>query len=126
MPFAIPRIWREPTNHHDDCYFRIVDISKYKKGKDRTAVVYPSISSSIAPVLHCEDLQIPSPSLNVSSDADPSSLDSDDVTLNVAGPSKSPHFPKQHELDDYQGFKPYQGKIRGFNISSQGVEFTRS
>ena len=31
IPFAIPRIWREPTNHHDDCYFCMVNISKYKK-----------------------------------------------------------------------------------------------
>ncbi|CAM1294417.1 Uncharacterised protein r2_g376 [Pycnogonum litorale] len=21
MKFAVPRIWREPRNHHDDCYF---------------------------------------------------------------------------------------------------------
>ena len=48
MPFAIPRIWREPTNHHDDCYFCMVDISKYKKTKDRKKIVYPSIPSSIA------------------------------------------------------------------------------
>ena len=35
MPFAIPRIWTELTNHHDDCYFCMVDISTYKKTKDR-------------------------------------------------------------------------------------------
>ena len=29
--FANLRIWREPTNHHDDSYFCMVDISKYKK-----------------------------------------------------------------------------------------------
>ena len=51
-PFAIPRIWREPTNHHDDCYFCMVDISKYKKTKDRKKIVYVSIPSSIAPVNH--------------------------------------------------------------------------
>ena len=94
MPFAIPRIWREPTNHHDDCYFCIVDISKYKKGKDRrTAIVYPSIPSSIAPVPHCEDLPIPTPpSLNVIPDTDPSSEDIDDVKFNVAGSRKSHIF----------------------------------
>ena len=52
MPFAIPRIWREPTNHHDDCYFCMVDISKYKKTKDRKKIVYPSIPSTIVPVNH--------------------------------------------------------------------------
>lgn len=28
MPFAIPRVQREPTNHTTDCYFRMVDIQK--------------------------------------------------------------------------------------------------
>ena len=52
MPFAIPRIWKEPTNHHDDCCFCMVDISKYNKTKDRKKIVFPSIPSSIAPVNH--------------------------------------------------------------------------
>ena len=29
MPFAIPRIWREPTNHLTDCYFCMADVSHY-------------------------------------------------------------------------------------------------
>ena len=36
MPFAILRIWREPIDHHDDCYFCIVDISKYKRQRTGT------------------------------------------------------------------------------------------
>ena len=57
MPFAIPMIWREPTNHLTDCYFCIVPslwhgITKKKK---RT-VNYPHISCAIRPVLHTEDL----------------------------------------------------------------------
>ena len=31
MPFAILRIWREPTNHHDDCYLCMVDIPNTKR-----------------------------------------------------------------------------------------------
>ena len=61
MPFAIPRIWREPTNHHDDCYFYMVDISKYKKTKDRKKIVYPSIPSSIARANHGPELPFPQP-----------------------------------------------------------------
>ena len=38
MPFANPRIWREPSNHHDDCYFCMVDISKYKKTGKRLCI----------------------------------------------------------------------------------------
>ena len=59
MPFAILQIWKEPTNHHDDCYFCMVDISKYKKTKDRKKIVYPSIPSSIAPLNHAPELPIP-------------------------------------------------------------------
>ena len=58
MPFGILRIWREPTNHHDECYFCMVDISKYKNAKDRKKIVYPSISSSIVPVNHGPELPI--------------------------------------------------------------------
>ena len=61
MPFAIPRIWREPTNHHDNCYFCMVDISKYKKTKNRKKIVYTNIPSSIAPVNHGAELPIPQP-----------------------------------------------------------------
>ena len=34
MLFAIPRIWREPQNHIDDCYFCMVDISRFRKTKN--------------------------------------------------------------------------------------------
>jgi len=42
MPFAVPRIWREPTNHSDNCYFCMVDISRYKKPSDKKSIVYPN------------------------------------------------------------------------------------
>ena len=61
MPFAIPRIQRESINNHDDCYFCMVDISKYKKTKDRKKIVYPSIPLSIAPVNHGPELPISHP-----------------------------------------------------------------
>ena len=66
MPFAIPRIWREPQNHTDDCYFCMVNILKYRKVKGRKALTYPNIPSSIAPVSHNESLPVPSPPRNVS------------------------------------------------------------
>jgi len=66
MPFGVPRIWREPTNYYDDCYFCMTDITEYRKAKGRSGIPYPNIPSSIAPVPHDETLPIPKPPLNVS------------------------------------------------------------
>ena len=65
MTFAVPRVWREPPNHHDDCYF-CMDIWEYRKVKGRKAMTYPSIPSSIATVPHSDALPIPNSPLNVS------------------------------------------------------------
>ncbi|MEL7005850.1 MAG: hypothetical protein AAFN93_24440 [Bacteroidota bacterium] len=65
MPFAVPRVWREPKNHHDDCYFCMIDISKYRKAKGRKSLPYPSIPSSIAPVPHGDTLPVPQLPTNV-------------------------------------------------------------
>ena len=100
MLFAIPQIWREPTNHHDNCYFCMVDISKYKKTKDSKKIVYPSIPSSIAPVNHDAKLPIPQPPtthamLSISSEDDDADFE---VDTNCS--SRDPHFPNQDELDN--------------------------
>ena len=66
MSFAVPRVWRKPKNHHDDCYFCMINISKYRKVSGRRAMTYPSISSLIAPVPHSEILPVSNPPSNVS------------------------------------------------------------
>ena len=59
---AIPRIWREPSNHHSDCYFCMVDPSKWKKEKNVLTIECPNIASSIAPVPHnTSNLPMPNP-----------------------------------------------------------------
>ena len=93
MPFAIPRIWREPTNHHDDCYFCMVDISTYKKTKDRKKIVYPSIPSSIAPVNHGPELPIPQPPTTPAISLTSSEDDDVDFEVDTQSSSKDPHFP---------------------------------
>ncbi|KAI6650107.1 hypothetical protein LOD99_6189 [Oopsacas minuta] len=102
MPFAIPRIWREPVNHHKDCYFCIVDITKYKgKRKDRKHIDYPNIPSSISPVSHKENLPIPiSPFLEgIIEPAYISSSEEDYINFDE-DLSWKPHFPNQQELND--------------------------
>ena len=43
MSFAVSRVWREPQNHHDDYYYCMISISKYRKVRGRRAMMYPSI-----------------------------------------------------------------------------------
>ena len=95
MPFAVPRIWREPTNHHDDCYFCLVDVSKYKSSKGRKDILYPNIPSSISPVPHCEESPIPVPPEGQKEESS-NSEDSSDSDFNET----KPHFPNQQEMDD--------------------------
>ncbi|GBN11927.1 hypothetical protein AVEN_98216-1 [Araneus ventricosus] len=51
MPFVVPMIWREPTNHIDDCYFCMVtlDSGGVTKKKKRT-IEYPNIPSALRSV----------------------------------------------------------------------------
>jgi hypothetical protein len=58
MSFAIPMMWREPTNHHNDCYFCLVNVQRHNK-KSKKQIVYPSIPSAIMPVPHGNDLPVP-------------------------------------------------------------------
>ncbi|CAI9616279.1 unnamed protein product [Staurois parvus] len=60
MPFAVPMIWREPTDHVSNCYFCMVPpIVKGLNKKKKLSVHYPNIPSAIRPVPHGEGLPIP-------------------------------------------------------------------
>ena len=61
MPFAVPIVWREPTNHFSDCYFCLTKISGHSK-KSKSKIVYPNCSSALRPVTHVsENILVPSP-----------------------------------------------------------------
>jgi len=49
MPFAVPMIWREPTNHITDCYFCLTKISGHSKCT-KSKIVYPDCPSTLRPV----------------------------------------------------------------------------
>jgi len=65
MPFAIPLMWRDSSNHSSDYYFCLtppVAIGRNRKKKQR--IDYPNILSAIRPVPHGEDLPVPEPPKN--------------------------------------------------------------
>lgn len=55
MPFAVPMIWREPTNHYDDCYFCVTKIKGFTK-RTKKLIVYPNLPSALRPVAHNDDV----------------------------------------------------------------------
>lgn len=71
MPFGIPMIWREPTNHVDNCYFCMVPpIKKGISRKKKLSIKYPNILSAIRPVPHGDDLPVPNPPGDYSLESD--------------------------------------------------------
>ncbi|XP_066451739.1 uncharacterized protein [Eleutherodactylus coqui] len=105
MRFAIPRIWREPTDHTSNCYFCMVDPSKRRSGKNAQPVVYPDIPSSIAQVPHSSEFPVPTPPAAKkqlrsyeSSQSDSEENEAADLTDTAA--DRVPYFPNQHDLND--------------------------
>ena len=58
LPFRVPMIWREPTNHVTDCYFCTVNTAGVGK-KNRHKIVYPNIPSAIQPAPHSKEVPVP-------------------------------------------------------------------
>ncbi|XP_037400093.1 uncharacterized protein LOC119264997 isoform X2 [Pygocentrus nattereri] len=106
MHFAVPRIWREPTDQSTNCYFCIVDPSKRHTGKNATPVTYPDIPSSIAPVPHCPELPVPTlpdratPPSEESSRSDTQEDVEDHDFSSCADEERKPYYPNQKDLND--------------------------
>ncbi|KAL6481937.1 hypothetical protein MHYP_G00100170 [Metynnis hypsauchen] len=106
MHFAVPRIWREPTDHSTNCYFCMVDPSKHCTGKNATPVTYPDIPSSIAPVPHCPELPVPTPPDRATPPSEESSRSDtqEDVEdhdfSSCADEERKPYYPNQKDLND--------------------------
>ena len=51
-------IWRKPKNHHDDCYFCVVNIKGINCNHKRKWI-YPDLESARRPVPHSDEIPIP-------------------------------------------------------------------
>ena len=58
LPFGIPMIWREATNHTNDCYFCLIKNQGFT-ARNKSKIIYPIINSAVLPVPHSDDLPIP-------------------------------------------------------------------
>lgn len=51
-------MWREPQNHHSDCYFCAVNVKGFNLCKKQTWE-YPDLESAVRPVPHSKEIPIP-------------------------------------------------------------------
>lgn len=82
MPFAVPMIWRELTNHITGCNFCMVPpVQKGITKKKKLTVEYPNIPSAICSVPNCESLRFPKPPISLSLDCDKEEANTSKETL---------------------------------------------
>ena len=60
MPFGIPMVWREQSDHVTDCYFCMTNIKGFSR-KNKSKISYPVCRSAIKPIPHDPDLLVPQP-----------------------------------------------------------------
>jgi hypothetical protein len=113
MPFAVPVVWRETSNHVTDCYFCMVPpVSGGITKKKKWTTVYPNIPSALCPVPHGEVISVPKPlkefTIN-SDDEDKGESTSDSPELPASteqhishgrSSAPQPHILTQDELND--------------------------
>ncbi|XP_076053500.1 uncharacterized protein LOC143032522 [Oratosquilla oratoria] len=104
MKFAVPRIWREPTDHSSNCFFCMVDPSKRRGGKNAPAIIYPHLLSSIAPVPHCSELPVPTPPMReqqcLQKNSSSEEHEDTDPEFRDATDDRNPYYPNQEDIND--------------------------
>jgi hypothetical protein len=99
--FGIPMIWREPGNHHDDCYFCSCNVQGYNS-KNKKGICYPNMPSAMRPAAHGPDIPIPTPPETLDTNPPDSEYDvsvCDDVGFQPTT-SSEPQLFTQIELSD--------------------------
>jgi len=108
MPFAVPMVWREPSNHTTDCYFCMVPpVSGGIANKKKWTIVYPNILSALRPVPHGEGISVPEPPKECTIDSDDedegestSQASTEPHVSHGRSSATRPHILTQDELND--------------------------
>ena len=113
MPFAVPMVWREPSNHVNDCYYCMVPpLSGGITKKRKKMIGYPNIQSALRPVPHGVGLPVPDPPKEFSIDSSddeggetpsscsPQASTSYDEPFVCHGGSSAPYLLTEEELND--------------------------
>ena len=116
MPFAVPMIWREPTNHATDCYFCLTNVKGMNK-KNKNKIQYPNIPSALRPVPHSDDLPIPVPAAHLDDLPDTESESPNESDDNYIAADNEPRRFSQDDLDDL---------IRDLDLSKASAELLAS
>lgn len=123
LKFGVPMVWREPKNHHDDCYFCLVNITGINRN-NRSKWTYPDLDSARRPCPHSDEVPIPAFSClpELSENESHMSVDtqanrSDESDSDFVGPSTAAQNFNQHELNDL---------IRDLNLSKESSELLAS
>ena len=61
MPFAVPKVWREQSDHVTDCYFCMTANRGFSQ-KNKSKISHPVCKSAIKPVPHSPNSPVPQPS----------------------------------------------------------------
>jgi len=119
MKFGVPRIWREPKDHVNDCYFCIVNPRKRRSGQNAKPIEYPDLDSSSAPILHSSTLPVPEPPMKLSQTS--SSFSSNKSISDKEFPL-TPEQPKHHLITT----EDFNDLIRDLNLPKSKAELLGS
>ncbi|XP_044752720.1 uncharacterized protein LOC123312391 [Coccinella septempunctata] len=117
-------VCREPRNHHDDCYFCLVNIKGINRN-NRDKWTYTDLDSARRPVVHSEEIPVPSfSSLPELTEDDTETSTSDEVKRiqsendsDFEADLATPQCFNQEELNDL---------IRDLNLSKESAELLAS
>ena len=119
MRFGFPMIWREPKNHHDDCYFCCVNVMGIES-KNRKNLQYPQVESVSRPVPHSDDIPIPI------FQSQTSSSQSDSCSSMSMRANSDPEYFQQIEPQFFNQQAELNDLVRDLNLSKENSELLTS